>query len=99
MKPMVTVLSRTRAVANRRREKKPMYARVRTEKAEERRTAPSPHECRHTAAGYFVAAGLNLKELQTVMGHASVAITMDRYGHLFPDSHAEIADELNAYLA
>jgi len=32
------------------------------------------------------------------MGHGSVAITLDRYGHLMPGNGAEAADLLDAYL-
>lgn len=57
------------------------------------------HECRHTFASLMIAAGVNAKALQTFMGHASVAITMDRYGHLMPGSEAEAAGLLDAYLS
>ena len=40
------------------------------------------HECRHTFAALMVAAGVNAKALATYMGHASITITLDRYGHL-----------------
>ena len=33
------------------------------------------------------------------MGHASITITLDRYGHLFPGSEDEAAELLDAYLA
>jgi hypothetical protein len=33
------------------------------------------------------------------MGHASVMITLDRYGHLFPGNEGEAASTLDAYLA
>ncbi len=33
------------------------------------------------------------------MGHASITITLDRYGHLFPGNEAEAADLLDAYIA
>jgi hypothetical protein len=33
------------------------------------------------------------------MGHATVAITLDRYGHLMPGSEDEAARLLDAYLA
>ena len=46
----------------------------------------------------MIAAGVNAKALQTYMGHASVAITMDRYGHLMPGSEAEAAGLLDAYM-
>lgn len=33
------------------------------------------------------------------MGHASVSITFDRYGHLMPGNESEAAGMLDAYLA
>lgn len=57
------------------------------------------HECRHTCASYFIAAGINAKTLSTFLGHASITTTLDRYGHLFPGSEAEAAGLLDAYLA
>lgn len=57
------------------------------------------HECRHTFASLMIAAGVNAKALSTFMGHASIAITLDRYGHLMPGSEAEAAGLLDAYLS
>jgi integrase len=57
------------------------------------------HECRHTAASMMIAAGLNAKTVSTFLGHSSISITMDRYGHLFPGSESEAAGLLDAYLA
>ena len=57
------------------------------------------HECRHTCASYFIAAGINAKTLSTFLGHASITTTLDRYGHLFPGSEAEAAGLLDEYLA
>lgn len=56
------------------------------------------HDCRHTFASLMIAAGVNAKALSTFMGHASVTITLDRYGHLFPGSGVEAASLLDAYL-
>jgi integrase len=56
------------------------------------------HECRHSFASLMIAAGVNAKALQTFMGHATVAITLDRYGHLMPGSEEEAAGMLDAYL-
>jgi integrase len=56
------------------------------------------HECRHTFASLMIAAGVNAKALQTYMGHSSVAVTLDRYGHLMPGTEAEAASLLDAYL-
>lgn len=56
------------------------------------------HECRHTFASLMIAAGVNAKALSTYMGHASITITLDRYGKLFPGNEAEAAVLLDAYL-
>jgi integrase len=56
------------------------------------------HECRHTFAALLIAAGVNPKALSTFMGHASISITLDRYGHLFPGSEDEAAQLADAYL-
>lgn len=57
------------------------------------------HECRYTFASLMIAAGVNAKALSAYMGHASVTITFDRYGHLMPGNEAEAAGLLDAYLA
>jgi integrase len=59
----------------------------------------TPHECRHTYASLMIAAGVNTKALSSYMGHASIQITMDRYGHLMPGNEEEAAGLLDAYLA
>jgi integrase len=46
----------------------------------------------------MIAARVNAKTLSTYMGHASITITMDRYGHLMPGNEAEAAGLLDAYL-
>jgi integrase len=57
------------------------------------------HECRHTFASLMIAAGVNAKALSAYMGHSTISITYDRYGHLLPGNEAEAADLLDAYLA
>jgi integrase len=42
--------------------------------------------------------GVNAKALSTYMGHASITITLDRYGHLMPGNEEEAANLLDAYL-
>ena len=56
------------------------------------------HECRHTFASLMIAAGVNAKALSVYMGHANIAITMDRYGHLMPGNEDQAAGLLDAYL-
>jgi integrase len=57
------------------------------------------HECRHTFASLMIGAGVNAKALSTYMGHASISITLDRYGHLMPGNEKEAAGLLSTYLA
>lgn len=41
------------------------------------------HELRHTAASWAIQAGANVKTVQEMLGHASAAMTLDVYGHLW----------------
>ena len=56
----------------------------------------TPHELRHTCASLAIAAGCNVKVLQTLLGHKTATLTLDRYGHLFPDDLGRIADAFDA---
>ena len=47
----------------------------------------------------MIAAGVNAKALATYMGHASVTITLDRYGHLLPGNEDQAATLLDDFLA
>jgi integrase len=57
------------------------------------------HDCRHSYASLMIAAGVNAKALSTYMGHSSIQITMDRYGHLMPGNEEEAAGLLDTYLS
>jgi integrase len=46
----------------------------------------------------MIAAGINAKALSTYLGHASVTLTYDRYGHLMPGNEHEAAQLLDSYL-
>ena len=39
------------------------------------------HALRHYAVSRWIDAGLQPKTIQTFAGHATLAVTMDRYGH------------------
>lgn len=56
----------------------------------------TPHELRHTCASLAIAAGANVKVLQGLLGHKTATLTLDRYGHLFPDDLGRIADAFDA---
>lgn len=53
------------------------------------------HGLRHFAVSCWIEAGLAPKTVQTFAGHASLQVTMDRYGHLFPsDDHRKAMDQI-----
>ena len=58
-----------------------------------------PHELRHTAASLAIASGANIKVVQTMLGHESATMTLDLYGHLFPDQLDELADAFDFAVA
>jgi integrase len=57
------------------------------------------HEARHSAASLFIAADVTPKQISTWLGHSSITITFDRYGHLFPNANEEGVAKVDAYLA
>jgi integrase len=55
------------------------------------------HDLRHTAVALAIAAGAHPKTIADRMGHSSIQITMDRYGHLFPSADEALAAALDAH--
>jgi integrase len=53
------------------------------------------HGLRHTAASLYISACTPPKVVQRILGHASVVMTMDLYGHLYPDEMDTWAARLN----
>jgi integrase len=51
----------------------------------------TPHALRHAFASLHIERGIQPKQLQTMMGHSSIVMTMDTYGHLWKDTEAEQA--------
>ena len=54
------------------------------------------HDLCHAAASLFIEVGMPPKRLCQVMGHSSIQVTFDLYGHLWPD---DIGDAAMANLA
>jgi integrase len=54
-----------------------------------------PHQLRHTAASLAIASGADVKVVQQMLGHASAAMTLDTYGHLFEDRLDEVGDAMD----
>jgi site-specific recombinase XerD len=57
------------------------------------------HTLRHSAASVMLSAGVPLKVVSEVFGHASVAITGDIYGHVSPEVSREALARLSDALS
>jgi hypothetical protein len=58
------------------------------------RLGSSSMRLRHAAAALAIAAGEDVKVVQHMLGHKSATMTLDLFGHLFPDRLDTVADAL-----
>ena len=57
------------------------------------------HELRHTQATNLLANGVDVKTVQTRMGHANASITLNWYSHAVPENDRKAADMLGELYA
>ena len=55
------------------------------------------HALRHTCASLMIASGAHPKMVSEYLGHSGIAVTMNRYSHLFPAMHQQAADDLDRF--
>ncbi len=53
------------------------------------------HDFRHSHASYLISKGVNMYKISKRLGHSSITMTMDRYGHLMPKDEDEILNAIN----
>ncbi len=53
------------------------------------------HDLRHTYASQLIRKGAHPKYIQEQMGHSSIQVTMDIYGHLFGGEYRHLASRLD----
>jgi integrase len=52
------------------------------------------HDLRHTAATYLLSLGVHPKVVQDMLGHSSIALTLNTYSHVVPALHREAAGQM-----
>ncbi len=55
----------------------------------------TPHDMRHTCVALLVQLGAHPKAIQEWLGHSSITMTLDQYGHLFPSIEEALAGRLD----
>jgi len=56
------------------------------------------HDLRHTAATLMLSRGIHPKVVAEMLGHATVAVTLDIYSHVTPDMQREAARVMTEFL-
>lgn len=57
------------------------------------------HSLRHTCGAWLALQGVHPKTIQTIMRHKSITLTMDTYGHLFPNAEPDAVAKLGVLLS
>lgn len=57
------------------------------------------HDLRHTCATLLLKQDVSPKKVSALLGHATIAMTLDTYSHLLPDMGDEVVDAMEAALA
>ncbi|MDP1876897.1 MAG: site-specific integrase [Actinomycetota bacterium] len=57
------------------------------------------HDLRHFTASALISGGASVKQVQTVLGHSSAAITLRVYSHLWPGDDDRTRDVMDAALS
>ena len=53
------------------------------------------HDLRHTFASLLIAQGVSLAYVRDQLGHSSIQLTVDTYGHLIPGTNRQAVDRLD----
>jgi integrase len=57
------------------------------------------HALRHSCATLLLGNGVDIKTVQTILGHTRASMTLDRYGHAIPSNMANAGAKLGHALA
>ena len=51
------------------------------------------HDLRHSSATILLSMGINIKVIQSLLGHSDISITLGLYSHLLPTMQQEVVDK------
>jgi integrase len=53
------------------------------------------HDLRHSVASLLLAAGVNARVVQEMLGHSDIRVTLGMYGHVMPDMQQDAVNKMN----
>ena len=56
------------------------------------------HDLRHAAATFLLAGGFSLQDVKDLLGHSSIVLTSDTYGHVLEQRQQQVAAGMGAVL-
>ena len=59
----------------------------------------NPHQLRHSAATLLLAEDIPLHEVSDILGHSSISVTKDVYGHMTAERRRAAADAMDRVLS
>ena len=56
------------------------------------------HDLRHAAATFLLAQGMTLEDVKNLLGHSSITLTSNTYGHVLEQRQRQVALAMDAVL-
>ena len=56
------------------------------------------HDLRHAAATFLLAQGMTLEDVKNLLGHSSITLTSNTYGHVLEQRQRQVARAMDAVL-
>ncbi len=57
------------------------------------------HDLRHSAATFLLSQGFTLEDVKSLLGHSSIVLTSNTYGHVLEQRQRQVAMGMDAVLS